>query len=354
MDKKPAKYSVVKESIKRQIEDGTLKVDDKLPTETEYAQLYDVSSITIRRALTELAEEGYIKRLKHKGTFVTSPAGASAAGQLIALILYSENHNDSSIIHIIKGAQTMTSSFNYSLIVEWNNGDPAQEAESIRKMLDLNVKGFIIYSFNPEKSISSYRYLDERNIPFVLIDRYDVNYSCYFSGCNNYNGGALATQFLLDQRHQNIKFAGHQFFLRSEQERYDGFCSAMRKAGYETTKDSLILNADYDKLAEQIRARKITAIFCCNDILALHMMRTFRELGLRIPEDVSIMGFDDWIQSPDVARELTTVRQDFHEIGSNAAFLLLSTVQKKLTQTPVKLLADVSLVVRTSVCENLF
>lgn len=349
MESKAAKYAIVKQSIKQQIEDGTLAVDEKLPTEAEYAVIYNVSTITVRRALAELAEEGYIKRLKHKGTFVTSPVSAEPASRLIALILYSEDHNDSSYIQIIRGAQTMASAFDYSLIVEWIDTDPVQEAGAIRKMLNLNVEGLLLYSFDPAKSIESYRYLEERKIPFVLLDRYDPGYTCYYSGCNNYDGGAMAARLLLEYGHKKIWFAGYLFFLQSEQERYDGFCSMMRKAGHAISEESLIMNIDYDALAGQIRAGEVTAIFCCNDRLAVKMIRNLRERGLRIPEDVSVMGFDDWTASPDVARELTTVRQDFTEIGANTAYLLLSLLQGKFTGNPVKILSDVSLVVRSTV-----
>ena len=349
MESKTAKYAIVKQSIKQQIEDGTLALDEKLPTEAEYAHIYNVSTITVRRALTELAEEGYIKRLKHKGTFVTSPAGAGATSRLIALILYSEDHNDSYYIQIIRGAQTMASSFGYSLIIEWIDTDPVQEAAAIRKMLNLHVEGLLLYSFDPAKSIGNYRFLEENKIPFVLLDRYDPDYPCYYSGCNNYNGGAIATRLLLDYGHEKIRFAGYRFFLQSEQERYDGFCSMMRGAGHMVSKESLIMDIDYDALAAQIRDGEVTAVFCCNDRLAVKMLRSLRERGLRVPEDVSVMGFDDWTASPDVARELTTVRQDFTEIGANTSYMLISLLQGRFSGNPVKILSDVALVVRSTV-----
>ncbi len=133
METKAAKYMVVKQSIKQQIENGTLAVNDRLPSETEYAQIYQVSTITIRRALTELAKEGYIKRLKHKGTFVTSATDICATSHLIALLLYSEDRNDNSYIQIIRGAQTKASSMGYSLIVEWIDADAEQESLAIQK-----------------------------------------------------------------------------------------------------------------------------------------------------------------------------------------------------------------------------
>ena len=120
-------------------------------------------------------------------------------------------------------------------------------------------------------------------------------------------------------------------------------------AGTPVAKDNLLMDVDYDALAARIRDREITAIFCCNDKLAVKMISNLRSRNLRIPQDVSIMGFDDWQASPDVIRELTTIRQDFTEIGANTAYLLFSLLQGKFPNNPVKILSDVSLVVRRSV-----
>ncbi|MCI9218605.1 MAG: GntR family transcriptional regulator [Lachnospiraceae bacterium] len=347
-----SKYVQVKQSVREQIESGILKPDDKLPTEAEYAEIYNVSGITIRRALTELAEEGYIRRLKHKGTFVSSSGGAAVGSRLIALILYVESHDDSSYIRIIKGAQNMASACDYSLIVEWSNRDTGQEADTMKKMLDMNVEGFLIYPYDPAKSADNYRWLEEKGLPFVLLDHYDIDYPCYFSGCNNYDGAAIGTKMLLEKKHRKIKFVGYNYFLKSEQERFEGFCDIMRRDGVESAEDNLIVNADYDILAGQIERGEITALFCCNDRLAVKVLRELRERGIRIPEDVSVMGFDDWKGMADMA-DLTTLRQDFDQVGSNAAYLLLSVIQGKLQGNPVKLLSDVSLVMRGTVCENL-
>ncbi|MCI9336941.1 MAG: substrate-binding domain-containing protein [Lachnospiraceae bacterium] len=348
MGVKESKYLQVKQSVRGQIENGILKPDDKLPTEAEYAALYNVSGITIRRALTELAEEGYIRRLKHKGTFVSSAGGSAGGSRLIALIFYVENHDDSSYIRIIKGAQNMASACGYSLIVEWSDRDVSHEADIMKKMLDMNVEGFLIYPYDPVKSVGNYRWLEEKGLPFVLLDRYDINYPCYFSGCNNYDGAAIGTKMLLEKKHRKIRFVGYEYFLKSEQERFEGFCDTMRREGAEAAEDYLILDADYDMLAGQIKRGEITALFCCNDRLAVKVLRELRERGIRIPEDVSVMGFDDWKGMSDMA-DLTTLRQDFDQVGANAAYLLLSVIQGKLQGNPVKLLSDVSLVMRGSV-----
>lgn len=163
-------------------------------------------------------------------------------------------------------------------------------------LFPLHVKKFVTPSW-PNKAVIS-KALIYVLLSFIILyySPYIVNLShpSYFAGCDNYAGAVIATQELLRLHHTRIKFAGYHFFLQSEKERYDGFCGAMRQAGFETNQDNLLLNIDYGQLKEQILKQETTAIFCCNDKLALKVINTLTELGIRVPHDVSIMGFDDW------------------------------------------------------------
>ncbi len=349
---KNLKYLVVKQSILEQIQSGTLMPNDKLPSEEEYSAAFNVSGITIRKALSELANEGYIRRTKRKGTFVNGNVTEESSSRLLALVLSAEDYFDISYMKIIKGAQSMAAEYNYSLIVEWSSNNLTQEAETIKKILDRNIDGFIIYPYDPVKSNNNYLLIEQKNIPYVLVDRYNVNHPSYFAGCCNYDGAVLATKELLKLNHTNIKFVGYHFFLNSEQERYDGYCSAMRQAGLVDIQNEFLSSIDYELLKKQIFNHDITALICSNDRIAIKLMKKLTEMGIRIPQDVSIIGFDDWDSAQNDAIGLTTVRQNFNEIGANATYLLLSAIQGKIQGKNTKLLSGVSLVIRNSICNN--
>ncbi len=346
------KYEAVKNAILNQIHTGELKPGDKLLNDEDYMKLFQVSGITIRKALTELANDGYIVRIKRKGTFVNTPRLPVNQSHLIALILSAEDYYDSSYMKIIKGAQRMAAEFNYSLIIEWSNENLAIEQASIQKMLDRNVDGFLIYPFDPIKSIDNFKLIEQRNIPYVLVDRYNLDYPCYFAGCNNHDGAMLATRELIRLKHTKIKFAAYHFFLNSEQERYNGYCSAMRQAGLPVTDDSLLIDINYDTLADSILKHEVTALFCSNDKLAVKIMKHLLSRGIRIPQDVSIIGFDDWDNSRDLPIALSTVKQVFEEIGQNAANLLINAILGKIQGGNAKMLSGVSLVMRDSTSVN--
>lgn len=346
------KYLVVKQAILDKIQSGELQPNDKLQSEEEYSKMFNVSGITIRKALSELAGEGYIVRTKRKGTFVNSPVSEEASSHLIAIVFSAEDYYDTSYMKIIKGAQSMAAEYNYSLIVEWSSNNLIHEAETIRKMLDRNIDGFILYPFDPIKSRSNYMLIEEKNIPYVLVDRYDINHPCYFVGCNNYDGAVLATRELLKLNHTKIKFVSYYFFLNSEQERFNGYCSVMRQAGLEVTPENLLSNIDYDLLKKQILDREVTALLCCNDRIAVKIIQNLLERGIKIPQDVSIIGFDDWDYGQNTSIGLSTVRQNFNEIGANAAHLLINAIQGKIHGNNTKMLTGVSLIVRDSICQN--
>lgn len=347
------KYEIVKQNILKQIHNGKLCPGDKLPSEQDLIKHFNVSGITIRKALTELADEGYIVRIKRKGSFVNEPKEEENSSHLIALILSAEDYYDISYMKIIKGAQLMAAEYNYSLIVEWSNINLSVERTSIEKMLERNVDGFMIYPYDPIQSRENFKLIEEKSIPYVLIDRYDVDYPCYFAGCNNYDGAILATKELINLKHTKIKFASYHFFLNSEQERFNGYCSAMRQAGLSVTDDSLLTSIDYDILSDSIKRRDLTALVCSNDKIAIRIIDKLLERGIKIPEEVSIIGFDDWDNSSSLSLGLSTVRQDFEDIGRNAANLLINVIQGNIIGGNTKVSTGISLILRKSTCENL-
>lgn len=346
------KYEAVKQALLHQIQAGELQPGDKLPNEEDLMNQFQVSGITIRKAMTELANEGVITRIKRKGSFVNGAQAADNSSHLIAFILSAEDNFDVSYMKIIKGAQQAAAEFNYSLIVEWSNENLAVEQASIQKMLDRKVDGFLIYPFDPIQSKDNYLLIEKNDIPYLLVDRYNVDHPGYFSGCDNYDGAILATRELIRLKHSKIKFASFHFFLQSEQERFAGYCSAMRQAGLPVTDDDLLTRINYDVLVDSIFKRDVTALFCSNDKLAIEIIGQLTGRGVKIPQDVSVMGFDDWDHAGNLSIGLSTVRQNFEEIGRNAANLLNQVIQGKTHGGNTKILSGVSLVIRESTCEN--
>lgn len=344
---KESKYKQIRNEIRKLILENHLKPGEKLKSESMLANEFGVSTITIKNALAELVNEGYIHRIKGKGTFVCNvQAGTSPArSNRIALLFSTEDYGDSSHMNIIKGAQQAAAEENFSLIVEWSK-DIDSEMPIIEKMMAQHVDGMLIYPSNPLKSINNYKYINACGLPFVLLDRYHPSYPTHYVGSDNHGGAAIAAEHLISLGHRKIAFVASNFSLSSEQERYEGFCSALRHAGIALTSNNLIENPIYDDLADKINSREITGLFCCNDRQATQIIQELLARGISIPEQVSIIGFDDWKGSYRLPLRLTTVRQRFGALGTQAANMLFHMIDGKLQSNYMKIFIGVDLIPR--------
>lgn len=342
------KYEQVREQLLLRISRGELRPGEKLKCEAQLAEEFGVSAITIRKALSLLVESGHIRRARGSGSYVSEAGTAATPSRLIAMMLTQESYPALSLTRIISGIQRTLTRAGYSLLIDWNSANPKISREGIERMLSQQVEGFLIYPFDPARNREELDLILSRGRPYVLIDRHDYGKPSPYVGPNNYDGGLLATRALLEMGHRKIRFCGSLFFLSSEQERYAGFCHAMRQAGLPYGPQTLMERPDYDEIVRLVRAGELTALFCCSDRLAGKLAHDLPARGVRIPEDLSVFGFDDNIYTPDNPIPLSTVRQDFDLIGQRAAELLLWRLTQPGDVPPHHVLTDVQLVLRQS------
>jgi DNA-binding LacI/PurR family transcriptional regulator len=143
---------------------------------------------------------------------------------------------------------------------------------------------------------------------------------------DNTAGAAAATRYLLGLGHRTVYHVAGPLVALDAKERVEGWRQALREAG---AAEPAVLAGDWSassgyELGGQLAAEPgLTAIFCANDTMALGVIRALAERGLRVPEDVSIVGFDDVPEAGFYLPPLTTVRQDFGEVGRQALSTLV-------------------------------
>lgn len=196
--------------------------------------------------------------------------------------------------------------------------------------------------------------LTEINVPVVLIDSYIKHSKVQNVGLEDYRGGYIATKHLLENGHRNIVFASAP--IRSGgvvEERLLGYRQALSEYGVPFRKD-YICEQEFDvssgiALGKQIAAKsEVTAIFATADILAAGIMAGLHESGKRIPEDISVIGFDDINICRLITPQLTTIHQNPAEKGRVAVEFMI----KRLQNEPIErneIILPVSLVERDSV-----
>lgn len=184
-------------------------------------------------------------------------------------------------------------------------------------------------------------FLRSQGVPFVLIGHYPES---FWVAPDDRDGGLQATRHLLRLGHQAILHLGGPLQEQVAYDRYAGYQDALHEAGLETRHD-LVLNGDFSSLgAYRVLRRafeaglRFSAVFAASDEMAVGVVKALEDLGLRVPNDVSVVGFDDL---PEIGEELTTVRQDISQIAAQAVRLLkegLSGAPPRHTVVPVHLI----------------
>lgn len=196
-------------------------------------------------------------------------------------------------------------------------------------------------------------YLQERSVPLVMVDHHHPAVRCIV--VDNLRAAMEAVQHLVRLGHSKIGFIGGPQAHSSMEERYWGYCLALAQAGVPVKSSYVKMAAvadidDGQQAAAELldRCPELTALFCANDSLALGALQTARQRGLKVPADLSLVGFDDL----DVARaahpRLTTVHVDADELGRNAAEELMAAMKSQTNRSPLRIMHWAHLVVRES------
>ena len=227
----------------------------------------------------------------------------------------------------------------------------ADEAELYSLFNNWNLDGLILTGlFNN----SFFERLLEANKPVVLLDSYVKNDRVFNIGIDDKKGGFMATQYLIDKGHKNIVFASPQIHRHGViDERFKGYLCALKKNNIPFAEKNLYQQeiTPNEGIALGIslgRRRDITAIFATADILAAGIINGLHEAGRCVPDDISIIGFDDIFYSQVTSPPLTTIRQDIGEKGAVAAGIMADFLEGK-EKTPGTVTIPLHLVERGSV-----
>ncbi len=239
----------------------------------------------------------------------------------------------------------------YHMLLSGTN--PGQSYIDIVKSRTLD--GVIILGAYPSGDVSDYKRF---NIPAVLVDCYfDTDQLFYSVRTDDRQGGYLATKYLLDKGHRNIAIVTGELKERGvNSERYQGYLDALEDAGIFPMETNLFSGyVDYGYGVEVARKiaqdrHDITAVFATADIIAIGLMNGLREQGVRVPEDVSVIGFDDAEYAKMCFPGLTTIRQNIKEKGKLAAQYVIAAATNERQQEKEKII-PIELVERGTVRE---
>ncbi|MCD4720131.1 MAG: LacI family transcriptional regulator [Desulfobacula sp.] len=226
-----------------------------------------------------------------------------------------------------------------------------QEESLVETLREKQVDGLIITTTNL-KGIILKTLLDE-GFPFVLLYSTVKTGPLSAVGIDNYQGGYRATEHLVKFGHERIGMVAGNFSISDRSlHRWYGYRQCLKNNGIPYDKD-LLAQTDYSLTGGRDSVKQLlslqnppTAVFCSNDYLAFGAMKGARELGLNLPEDLSIVGFDDVQIASYVVPGLTTIHQPAYEMGKMGTKLLFQRIKGQAK--PVQLMMESSLIVRES------
>ena len=228
----------------------------------------------------------------------------------------------------LSGVEYIARQQGYHIIISGADADKSYLEVSGKRNLD----GIIILGMYPEEF---YKDLKKSNIPIVLVDSYCEDHYFHSIQINDRYGGYLATKYLLEKGHRNIALVTGRIKRQGVSEkRYLGYGDALKEFDVALKPEHVfegIVDYEYGlDIAENLaNTPDITAVFATADILAVGLMKRLKSFGVGVPDDISVIGFDDIYLNKFIDPGLTTVRQNIYEKGETSARLVLECINGK-------------------------
>jgi len=242
-----------------------------------------------------------------------------------------------------------------SMLVLCNSGeDSSRERRHLELLEEQRVQGVLITPV--DRTNPALDNLVARGTPVVLVDRSGGRHLCSVA-VNDVLGGRLAVTHLVEQGHARIAFVGGPFSIRQVADRHHGSLTALREEGGPAAALTVVETRSLSvaegrraaaEIAEVEPDARPTAVFCANDLLALGVLQEMTRRGLKVPDDVAIVGYDDIDFAGAAAVPLTSVRQPREDLGRAAAQLLLDEVEDPDRHRHRQVVFEPELVVRAS------
>ncbi|QGQ94017.1 GntR family transcriptional regulator [Paenibacillus psychroresistens] len=375
-------YTQIREYVLDKINKKVWKPGDRLPSENEFAAQFDVSRITVKNALSQLIDENLIYRVQGKGSFVsTNTAGEpiifhsdpatsdNKEKQLVAYLM--PRLENTFTAQLLNGIENELTRLDYRLIYCKTYDSQEKEKQILREVIELGVKGIIIFPVDGETYNEEILRLTMNEFPLVVVDRYlrGIETNCVCS--DNVEGARIATAHLISHGHSRIGFVSTAYQgTTSIEDRLIGYEKALAECNIpvehrlrqvhfdaETVNSILKDGVAEPSIKEEIQSflqqnSDMTAIFAINAAMGLTVIDAAKEMGISVPEKLSVIFFDNYELAALSAVPPTCVSQKEKEMGEEAARLLVSIMHNP-KQERRKIITSTKLIERKSVASNL-
>ncbi|SHM69978.1 GntR family transcriptional regulator [Gracilibacillus kekensis] len=339
-----AKYKKIKQSIKSKILEGLIIPHEKISSESELMEQFSVSRHTVRLALGELVNENWLYREQGAGTFCQDRSKIENNQQFehptknIAIV--TSYISEYIFPTIIRGAEAYLSDQGYHVSIFNTNNQYIQEKKILSNILSGNYDGVIIEPTNSASSnpnLNYYLKLEKEQIPYVMINATYEELEPTSFMIDDVEGGYMQTEHLLKLGHTSIACM-YKTDDAQGQKRLKGYIKAHRD--YKTsinpknmitycTENEHIKPFEAIKQLIETKNEKPTAMVCYNDQLVLKLMDVLREGKIKIPRDLSFVGYDDSMLAEISEVKLTSIIHPKSQMGLDAAKAMIAMIEKR-------------------------
>lgn len=347
------------------------KKDDKKKTITDIAKLAGTSVTTVSRVLNNL-DYPVSNELKRKvreaaqaANYVPNPMARSLKSSNntftdIGIVI--PNISNQFYLQTTLGINNIAFDKGYNLLLCNTMRRVEKEREYLKMLYERQVRGVILSSIDTDSNIVC-DYI-EKGMKFVLLDQRIENSNCSCINFDSRKGAGMAVNYLISQGHQRIAFATTPLTRWTRKEVFVGYKDALKNANIEYTEDLLYVSSrefdnedsNYevnsgDLLAQQFieNPHDATSVLCINDMVAFGFIRTLFKNGIRVPEDISVIGFDDIPFADTFLPPLTTIRYPSNETGKLAAMMLFSNMSDDGDKLTLDMNLEPKLIIRDTV-----
>jgi LacI family transcriptional regulator len=335
-------------------------------TMKDIARELGVSVVTVSKVMRNHADIGeetrqrVLKRVKELNYQPNPAARALVTGKTYMAGLIVPDLMHPFFAEVAMGLSNALRRRNYCLLISSSQGDPELERQEIKRLLSRRLDALVIAS--SQRTVESFRRIEEQKVPYILLDRGFLGLPANFVGVDDINVGRIATEHLIQvgcQRIAHIRGAATSTAVG----RLEGYSQALSQHDLTVLQGFVITgrSTDADSWSSGYEAMKKLlglspapdGVFCYNDPIAIGVIDAVLEAGLRVPQDVAVIGcgnlhFDKSLRVP-----LSSIDQQSAAIGERTGKLLLSVMEAKVPPQPKSIMLEPRLVPRESTRRNL-
>jgi len=327
----------IKTIIHRRIEGGEFSPSMRIPPEQKLAEEFKVSRMTVREAIIELVNEDLLYRRVGKGTFIAEPSIAEKKVINIGIVIYDPALQSGKFWgEIIRGMDAETHAENWNLVMIPFDRDTDIDADlfCLNIMRTKQLQGLVIT--DEQISDENIFNLKKEGKSFVLMDRYSPSDSIPCINLDYPEAIFQSVDYLVKAGHEKIAYLGLEFCkYRTDREKLNSYKLALEKNGL-TYDEKFVKEGDFhgsngSALTVELLSlpKPPTAIVTADDSLAIGAIHAIRNKGLRIPQDIAVVGFGDFFEPSIVEPKLTTIKFSRYKMGQEAIKILNSYIKDR-------------------------